>query len=66
VHTDPGVAVLVVVGGEENGSFDLHGWSTSDMNVQVGTCDGLLAPWRASTPTALDYRCRPCSFGRAP
>ena len=26
--------------------FDLHGWSTSDMNVQVRTCDGLLAPYR--------------------
>jgi hypothetical protein len=27
-------------------SFDLHGWSTSGMNVQVSTCDGLLAPYR--------------------
>jgi hypothetical protein len=25
---------------------DLHGWSTSDMNVQVSTCDGLLAPYK--------------------
>lgn len=26
--------------------FDLHSWSTSDANVQVRTCDGLLAPHR--------------------
>jgi hypothetical protein len=25
--------------------FDLHGWSMSDMNVHVRTCDGLLAPY---------------------
>ena len=27
---------------------DLHGWSMSDMNVQVRTCDGLLVPYRLS------------------
>src|SRR5918997_1353201 len=26
--------------------FDLHGWSTSAMNVQASTCDGLLAPYK--------------------
>jgi hypothetical protein len=26
--------------------FDLHGWSTSDMNVQVRAGDGLVAPYR--------------------
>jgi hypothetical protein len=26
--------------------FDLHGWSTPDMNVQVRTGDGLLARYR--------------------
>jgi hypothetical protein len=35
--------------------FDLHGWSTSDMNAQVSTCDELLAPYRlaANDPNVL-------------
>jgi hypothetical protein len=35
--------------------FDLHGWSLSDMNVQVRTCDGLLAPYRQYGKSAFTH-----------
>ena len=33
--------------------FDLHGWSSSDVNVEARTCDGVLAPYTVVPATRL-------------